>query len=281
MVGRLVSVLGVVLLIAGCFGRDAAKPSGFVEGTSVHTISVGGHNRTYRLYKPKGLPASAPLVVMLHGGFGNGAQAERSYGWDGLADSSKVIVAYPDGLNRAWNVNGGGCCGRPAKEGVDDVGFITAAVADIERNVSIDTSRVYATGMSNGAIMSLTLACETAIFASIGPVAGTQLNQCRSPHPASVMHIHGTADRLIPYNGGRGAGVAHINGPSAPDVDAFWRNVNHCGAPADTMSGKVTTSTAGCPENRSVVLITVAGGGHQWPGFATEKLWEFFAAHRR
>jgi polyhydroxybutyrate depolymerase len=95
------------------------------------------------------------------------------------------------------------------------------------------------------------------------------------------MHIHGTADRLIRYNGGRGAGVAHIDGPSAPDVDAFWRNVNHCGAPATTTSGSVTTSTAGCPDNRSVVLITVDGGGHQWPNFATEKLWQFFAAHPR
>jgi polyhydroxybutyrate depolymerase len=116
MVTRLVAVLGVVLVIAGCGGRDSGKPSAFVEGTSVHTINVGGHDRTYRLYKPKGLPASASLVVMLHGGFGTDAQAERSYGWDELADSSKFVVAYPDGLNRAWNVNGGGCCGRPAKQ---------------------------------------------------------------------------------------------------------------------------------------------------------------------
>ncbi len=281
MAARLVAVLGVVLVVAGCAGRDAGKPSGFVDGTSVHTISVGGHDRTYRLYKPKELPASARLVVMLHGGFGSGAQAEKSYGWDELADSAKFVVAYPNGLNRAWNVDGGGCCGRPAKEGVDDVGFITAAVADIERNLGIDTSHVFATGMSNGAIMSYTLACETNVFAAIGPVAGTQLNQCRSPHPASVMHIHGTADRLIRYGGGRGEGVAHIDGPSAPDVDAFWRNVDHCGAPAGTTSGAVTTSTAGCADNRSVVLITVDGGGHEWPSFATGKLWGFFAAHPR
>jgi polyhydroxybutyrate depolymerase len=281
MVSRVVALLGVALVVAGCVARETAKSSAFVEGTSVHTISLGGHDRTYRLYKPAGLPASAPLVVMLHGGFGSGRQAEKSYGWDGLADSSKFVVAYPDGLNRAWNVNGGGCCGQPAKEGIDDVGFIAAAVADIGKNLSIDASRVYATGMSNGAIMSYTLACETGIFAAIGPVAGTQLNQCRSPHPMSVMHIHGTADRLIRYGGGPGEGVAHINGPSAPDVDAFWRNVDHCGAPAASTSGSVTTSTAGCADNRSVVLITVDRGGHQWPGFATEKLWQFFAAHPR
>jgi polyhydroxybutyrate depolymerase len=281
VVARVIAVLAVALAIASCVAGQPAKSSGFVDGTSVHTISVGGHDRTYRLYKPKGLPASAPLVVMLHGGFGNGAQAEKSYGWDGLADSSKVIVAYPDGLNRAWNVNGGGCCGRPAREGIDDVGFITATVADIGKNLSIDASRVYATGMSNGAIMSYTLACRTDIFAAIGPVAGTQLNQCRSPHPASVMHIHGTADRLVRYGGGPGRGVALINGPSAADLDALWRNVDHCGAPAITTNGTVTTSTAGCAANRSVVLITVEGGGHRWPGFATEKLWQFFAAHPR
>jgi polyhydroxybutyrate depolymerase len=278
MVARLVAVLAFVLVVAGCV---AAKPSGFVEGTSVHTISVGGHDRSYRLYKPKGLPASAPLVVMLHGGFGSGNQAEKSYGWDELADSAKVVVAYPDGVNRAWNVNGGGCCGKPAKEGIDDVGFITAAIADIEHNVSIDTSRVYATGMSNGGIMSYTLACETSIFAAIGPTSATQLNACKTPHPTSVMHIHGTADHLIRYGGGPGSGVAHIDGPPVTELNAFWRNVDHCGAPTATSSGSVTTSTAGCAEGRSVVLITVDGGGHQWPKFATEKLWQFFAAHPR
>jgi polyhydroxybutyrate depolymerase len=281
MVARVVALLGVALAIAGCVAKETAKSSAFADGSSVHTISVGGHDRTYRLYKPAGLPASAPLVVMLHGGFGSGAQAEKSYGWDGLADSSKFIVAYPDGLNRAWNVNGGGCCGRPAREGLDDVGFITATVADIGKNLSIDSAQVYATGMSKGAIMSYTLACETGIFAAIGPVSGTQLNPCRSPHPTSVMHIHGTTDRLIPYHGGQGAGVSHINGPSAPEVNAFWRNVDHCGAPATTTSGSITTSTAGCADNRSVVLITVDGGGHQWPSFATQKLWQFFAAHPR
>jgi polyhydroxybutyrate depolymerase len=282
MAARLVAVvafLGAGLVLAGCAGRDTGKPSAFVEGTSVHRLSVGGHDRTYRLHKPTGLPASAPLVVMLHGGFGTDAQAERSYGWDELADSSKFVVAYPDGLNRAWNVNGAGCCGRPAKQGIDDVGFITAAVADIKRNVSIDASRVYVTGMSNGGMMSYTLACDTSIFAAIGPVSGTQLDPCRSPHPLSVMTIHGTKDPLVPYGGGPGHGFAHINGPPVPQTNAFWRKVDQCRTPVETTSGSVTTSTAGCPDNRSVVLVTVGGGGHHWPDFATAKLWQFFAAH--
>ncbi|MBV8860824.1 MAG: polyhydroxybutyrate depolymerase [Mycobacterium sp.] len=281
MVSRVFALVGVVLVLAGCVARETANSSAFAEGTSVHTIAIGGVDRTYRLYRPAGLAASAPLVVMLHGGFGSGGQAEKAYGWDEMAAASRFVVAYPDGLNRAWNVDGGGCCGRPAQQRVDDVGFITATVADIGRHLSIDGARVYATGMSNGAIMSYTLACETSIFAAIGPVSGTQLDPCRSPHPTSVMHIHGTGDRLVPYNGGQGAGVAHINGPSAPDVNAFWRNVDHCGAPAATVSGSITTSTAGCAENRGVVLITVDGGGHRWPNFATAKLWQFFADHPR
>ncbi|MGB8389897.1 alpha/beta hydrolase family esterase [Mycobacterium sp.] len=283
MLRRLAALLGLllgwVLVVAACSPKEPAPPPGFGNGTSAHTINVGGRDRSYRLYKPAGLPASAPLVVMLHGVFGDALQAEKAYGWDQLADSAKFIVAYPDGVNRAWNVNGGGCCGRPAREGVDDVAFITAAVADIAKNVNIDSARVYATGMSNGGIMSYTLACNTAVFAAIGPNAATQLNACPSPHPTSVMHIHGTADRLVPYNGGQGLSI--INGPSASEVDAFWRNVDHCGAPVATTTGLVTTSRAGCAGNRSVVLITVDGGGHEWPSFATHTLWEFFAAHPR
>jgi polyhydroxybutyrate depolymerase len=278
MLGRLATLFAVVILVAGC-SKWPEPPSGFVTGTSLHHINVGGHDRTYRLYKPAGAPASAALVVVMHGYSGSAAQAERGYDWDGLADSAKFVVAYPDGLNRAWNVDGEGCCGRPGREGVDDVAFIGAAVADVAKNVGIDRAKVYATGMSNGAIMSLTLACTTDIFAAIGPVAGTQLNPCRSPHPTSLIHIHGTADRLVPYAGGQGFSV--INGPSVPDVNAFWRNVDQCGAPAATTAGPVATSTAACADNRGVVLITVGGGGHEWPPFATQTLWQFFAAHPR
>ncbi|KAA1249137.1 polyhydroxybutyrate depolymerase [Mycobacterium simiae] len=281
MLHRVVTLFGVVLVLAGCVHRGAPPPAGFGNGTSFHSIEVGGVERTYRLYKPAGLPPSAPLVVMLHGGFGSARQAERSYDWDELADSEKFVVAYPDGLHRAWNANGGGCCGRSAREGVDDVAFISAAIADVSRNVRIDPARVYATGMSNGAIMSYTLACNTNLFAAIGPVSGTQLDPCPTPHPVSVMHIHGTGDPLVRYYGGPGAGIARINGPPVEQLNAFWRKVDQCGAPTATTSGRVTTSIAACADHRSVVLVTLDDGGHEWPSVATETLWEFFAAHPR
>lgn len=279
MLRRLATISGVVLVLAGCFPGVANAPTGFVTGTSVHHLKVGDLDRSYRLYKPAGVAASAPLVVMMHGVSGSAREAEKDYHWDGLADSGKFVVAYPDGLDHAWNVDGQTCCGRSGREGVDDVGFISAAVADIAKNVGIDTAKVYATGMSNGGIMSYTLACTTEIFAAIGPVAGTQLNACRTPHPMSVMHIHGTADELVPYGGGPGYSV--INGPPVPNVNAFWRNVDQCGAPSATTDGPITTSTAGCADGRGVVLITVDHGDHEWPDFATRQLWDFFVAHPR
>jgi polyhydroxybutyrate depolymerase len=224
------------------------------------------------------MPTAAPLVMMLHGGFGSAEQAERAYGWDQLADSAKFAVAYPDGEGRAWNAKGG-CCGRPGRENVDDVGFISAVVEDVGSNIGIDADRVYATGISNGGMMAYALACTTGMFAAIGPDSATQLDPCVAPHPTSVMHIHGTDDRLIRYDGEPGVGVARIDGPPVSDLNAFWRGVDQCAPPATRTDGPVTTSTADCADTRSVVLTTVAGGGHEWPAFATAALWQFFAAH--
>ena len=277
---RVLALLAAVLALAGCstISRGTAQlTDSFPDGSSVHTVNVGGLYRSYRLHRPSGLPASAPLVVMLHGGFGSGEQAERAYGWDQLADTEKFVVAYPDGIARAWNVHG--CCGRPSQDGIDDVAFITSMVDQISDGIGIDRTRIYATGISNGGMMSYTLACNSDMFAAIGPDSATQLDSCGSPRPTSVMHIHGTDDRMIRYSGGPGAGVAHIDGPPVPEVNAFWRKVDQCGEPTVATDGALTTSAAGCQDNRSVVLVTVAGGEHEWPSFATQKLWEFFAAH--
>jgi polyhydroxybutyrate depolymerase len=275
---RIAWILGVFLIVAGCAAPGSAAPLGFVEGSTLHTMNVGGLDRSYRLYIPAGLASPAPLVVMMHGGFGSGQQAERAYGWDELADGAKFVVAYPDGVGRAWNV--GGCCGRPGRENIDDVGFINAVIDDIAGHVTIDPKRRYATGISNGGMLAYALACNTGTFAAIGPDSATQLDKCAAPHPTSVMHIHGTADPRIRYDGDPGSGVATPDGgPSMPDLNAFWRNVDRCAPPATTTDGAITTSTANCPDGRDVVLITVDGGGHEWPSFATQAMWQFFAAH--
>jgi polyhydroxybutyrate depolymerase len=269
-------------------------------GSSSHTIDVGGVTRSYIVYRPAALPAVVPLVVMLHGGFGSASQAEKSYHWDAEADAGHFLVAYPDGLNHAWNA-GGGCCGVPGATNADDIGFITAMVTAIEHAIPVNADRVYATGISNGGIMAYDLACHTSVFAAIGPDSATQLGMCTDPGPVSVIAIHGTADKNIPYNGGEGDGVAHIDGPSVPAVNASWRGADHCASPVITTVGSVTTSVARCLSGQAVELITIAGAGHQWPGGtsnplaqrilgtdppstaldATQVIWAFFAAHPR
>jgi polyhydroxybutyrate depolymerase len=308
ILGQLSLAVGALLAVttlSGCGGANAtvADPSAgpvLPVGSSTHSIEVSGISRTYIVYRPASLPAKAPLVVMLHGGFGSAGQAEESYGWDAEADQGHFVVAYPDGLGRAWNT-GGGCCGTPGRTNADDTGFITAMVSAIERQLPVDAARVYATGISNGGIMAYTLACRTAIFAAIGPDSATELGSCPAPHPLSVIHIHGTADKSIPYQGGEGSGVAHIDGLSVPTLNARWRDIDHCSAPVVRTAGAVTTSTASCPAGQAVELISIAGAGHQWPGAAsrpllqrllstdppstalnaTQVIWQFFAAHPR
>jgi polyhydroxybutyrate depolymerase len=308
------AVLAVLLLALGACGggRPAPTPTGtpsaLPSGRSAHTIRVGDRDRTYLTYRPVSLTAAAaaPLVVVLHGAVGTGQQAEKDYGWDAEADLGGFVVAYPDGVNRTWNASPD-CCGVAARDQVDDVGFIEALVAAVHP----DPARVFVTGISNGALLTYRLACETTLFAAIGPVAGTMINPCPHPAPVSVIHVHGTADKSIPYGGGPGkrdnggAGQrlpVKIDGPSVPDLIATWRGVDSCAAPAVATAGVVTTSVAACPQGRAVELITVAGAGHQWPGSAgpgplasrllqldppstalnaTDTIWRFFAAHGR
>lgn len=279
-------------------------------GTTEHTLTVDGLDRTFRVYRPTSLPSGTPvpLVVMMHGVFGDGAQAQSSYGWDAVADREGFIVAYPDGIRRAWAVSEG-CCGPPAATGVDDVAFISELVGEISSAALIDPARVYATGISNGGALAYRLACETTLFAAIAPVSGTLLGTCETPSPASLIHIHGTADRTFPYDGspgrhyndGSGAFPANTDGPPIAELAGTWRRQLGCQAPVVTTAGVVTTSAATCPEGDGVTLVTIAEAGHQWPGHpgpsgvlakrwldppsmamdATAAIYSFFDAHTR
>jgi polyhydroxybutyrate depolymerase len=167
-------------------------------------------------------------------------------------------------------------------------------VADLQHSMPIDPHRIFATGISNGGMMAYRFACDTTVLAAIGPDSATLLGDCAAPHPLSVIALHGTADQSIPYNGGEGSGIAHINGPPILAVNQLWRTADGCDPPSSSTSGDVTTSIASCPQARAVELITIAGAGHQWPGSAvvrpgadppyaglnaTATIWAFFAAH--
>ncbi|UGT63395.1 alpha/beta hydrolase family esterase [Nocardia asteroides] len=302
---RLPSLLALaaaaLLLIGGCTTRAVDASAGPI-GSTRYSLDSGAISREYRVYRPAGLPDGAPLVVVLHGGYGSAAQAERSYGWNDRADTDGFVVAYPDGLARAWNTEGGDCCGPAQRRSVDDVAFITAMLDRIGHDYGIDPERVYATGMSNGAMMTYTLACRTDRFAALAPVAGTQLDDCPGPAPVSLLHIHGSADPVVRYDGSPGDNVGTvIDGPPIPALNQQWLATDGCPTPTITTTATVTTSRADCPGGREVTLITIDGAGHQWPGTdhtpprerllhtdpsssaldATATIAEFFARHHR
>ena len=211
------------------------------------------------------------------------------------------MVAYPQGVNGRWND------GRGYAAAHDDVAFIRALLDTLGRELVVDTRRVYATGISNGAMFSYRLACDLpGTFAAVAPVAGAmpaELAQgCGHTAPVSVIAFQGTADPLMPYGGG---GVALRRGRvlSAERSIAFWAGVSGCAdAPATTEEpDRVTDGTrvrrtafGGCRDGTAVELFTIEGGGHTWPGGpdaarrvgrvsrevdGTERIWEFFARH--
>lgn len=288
---RILAALAVALtlVLAACATRGGTPAED--PGSDVRTIDVGGLSREYRVHVPQRLAAEPALVVMLHGGFGSAAQAEAAYGWDRVAEREGFVVAYPDAEGRSWNA--GDCCGRSAATDVDDVGFVSAVVATLQQQYGIDPAHTFATGMSNGAMLSYRLACDTDLFAAIAPVAGTIVTPCDGPAPVSVLEIHGLDDQTVRMDGEPGSGTAVVDGMPVEDVIELWRSVDGCGEPVVTTQDPVTTSTSSCPDGRTVELITIAGAGHQWPGSAsgweggdppsdaldaTATIWEFFAA---
>jgi polyhydroxybutyrate depolymerase len=245
----------------------ACRPS----SANAETLDVAGRARTYEIHRPAGrdLAKPAALVIMLHGGFGSGQQAERAYGWDAAADRAGFVVAFPDGIGRSWNA-GGTCCGPARRNAIDDLGFITALIATLSRRENIDPARVYLTGMSNGAAMAYRYACEGELaVAAVGAVAGSLSFACTPLRPVSVMAIHGLDDGNIPIGGGVGSkGVSGVAWrPVAETVDAF-RRVDRCDLPAVRQKDGVTTAASRCAGGREVVLTTIAGAGHQWLGSA-------------
>ena len=273
------------------------------QAADTRSLEAGGRERTYIVHRPADLALGkpAPLVIVLHGGFGSGSQAESAYGWDAEADRKGFVVVYPDGIRRAWNA-GGTCCGLPNRDNVDDVAFLTQLIKTVSRSENIDSKHIYLTGMSNGAAMAYRYACEGSVpIAAIGPVSGSLAYACARPRAVSVMEIHGLDDRNIPFTGGHGEKAAtDVQWLGVERTLAPFRKANHCGRADARQAGVVRTTIWRCASGREVVLIAVAQAGHQWPGAspqrgflamllrldppstaldATDVLWAFFARH--
>jgi polyhydroxybutyrate depolymerase len=302
--------LAVLILSALACRRNAVTPPASLPdlqtGKSTHTLTHDGLDRSYILYVPDSVNLSepVPLVFVFHGGTGNGENAIRMSGFNNVADQNGFIVVYPNGTGRlsdekllTWN--GGNCCGYAQEKNIDDIGFVRAIVADLESQVNIDSKRIYATGLSNGGILSQRLACEASdIFAAVAPVAGTlNFSPCNPSQPISVIEFHGTADQHILYDGGYGPeSLVDVDFASVKDSIDFWKVFNQCNSQPQTDSFEdIQHETwTGCTNSTSVELYTILGGGHAWPGglggwagsdsptmtiSASNLIWDFFAAH--
>lgn len=282
-------------------------------------LKSGGYERVYRIYAPRNLADGKkyPLILLLHGGGGNGLGMIRlaKGGFEALADRHGAILAYPDGIDKNWNDYRADKSRKAQRENIDDVAFLISMADEILKRYPADGARVYAAGISNGAMMSYTLACRAAgRFAAVAPVAGAMPENlaagCKPSRPVPVMIISGTQDNLVHWEGG------YVTGPfgrkklgrtvSAEKSRDIWLENNSCDRAKKTVSRSdadpgdgtaVTREVYGsCSGGGSVEFIRIDGGGHTWPGGlaympeavigktsreldANSEIWNFFMKH--
>jgi polyhydroxybutyrate depolymerase len=295
-------------------GAGCATYKAHAAGTTVETISTVDGTRSYRLHVPPSYTGLTPVPLILnYHGHGSSALAQEFYsGLAALSDQPEggFIVVMPQGLldgsgQSFWNI-----ILAPAPL-PDDVAFTNLILDKLESTLCIDPARIFSTGMSNGAFMSSRLACSlSSRVAAIAPVSGayyppafTEIpgEPCPDTRPVPMIAFHGTADTVVPYNGGIGFGGLHFrlpvdNDTADEDVLEDWSIHNGCTDPRTqtTVSAEVNVVQYGtCAEGADVELYSVVGGGHTWPGAvdipglgytthdisASDLMWAFFQAH--
>jgi poly(3-hydroxybutyrate) depolymerase len=221
-----------------------------------------------------------PLVLDFHPIFGSGASEKGLSGYAALSDKEGFIVAFPDGVDGAWNV--GPCC--TLARTVDDVAFAKALVEKVKAAGCIDPKRVYATGFSMGGGMSHYLACHAAdVFATVVPASFDLLQEneadCRPARPITVFSFRGTADNVVAYAGGASNppnGLPTIHFLGAVGTFQKWAMLDGCtGSPTMGADGCQTYSQ--CTAGVEVTLCTVDKGGHA-PGNAQQG-WAMMKKH--
>lgn len=199
------------------------------------TISINGVTRSYKLYIPAGFNAQTEnpdMIIIMHGLGGTNADMVGA-GFNFIADTARVIAVYPQALNNSWGMaawNNGTMLGSTA----DDLGFMNELINKGLNDYNVNPARVYATGFSMGSIMSHHMACAmNNRIAAIGAMAGTMptsdISSCVPVYKTPVIHLHGTADGTVPYDGSALPSLSLV-----PQTIDFWRGVHGCDASADS-----------------------------------------------
>ncbi len=275
VIGAVLALISLPLVLA-----LAEAVSFYVQNRSNGFMVSSGEEREYLLYVPGSVDRSkpTPLVISMHGaGMWPAAQMQTSL-WNRTADEHGFIVVYPSGLSgrgrRVWRASGG-----PGQ--VRDVRFISELIDTLQASYNIDATRIYADGLSNGGGMAFVLSCTLSHrIAAVGMVGSAYLlpwSWCTDSRPVPMIAFHGTADRQTPYNGGK-VWFAPKPFPSIPAWTANWARRNRCAPnPIDAVIAADVTrrSYTHCADDADVVLYTIQGGGHTWPG-GGEPLPEWF-----
>ena len=233
-----------------------------------------GEERSFTYYIPSGWDASAqyPILIVLHGLTQTGNGIMDITGFNEIAEDHNFIVCYPDGLNNSWNADM-----NSLNSEVDDIGFIEQLLNYFESNFNTNPLKRYLTGFSNGGYLSHKISSESEMcIAAIGTVSGnmstTTYENFDPLYPTSVLHIHGTSDAIVPYNGGGSTGA------SVDEAMTLWKNFLSCDAEPEIQAmPNPNVFDFSYPERyiyqncngASLEHIKVVGGGHQWPGIET------------
>jgi polyhydroxybutyrate depolymerase len=305
MMARVLIILVCVLTF--CSVALAAEPAAVAV---TKKITVDGLDRKYLLTVPKTARGALPVVVALHGGGSNASQMERYTKFDELAEREGFFVIYPDSIGGNWNDGRKNDFIKSQRENIDDVKFIRAAVDDVAKEHPIDRSRIFATGISNGGIMSHRLAREASdLVAAIAPVAASMTPEMaenfQPKYPVSILVINGDGDPIVPFAGGDirfGKGQSRGRVVPANETVAKYvqRNGNHGEPTISTVDADAKDGTSveiakypDGPGGAKTWFYRVAGGGHTWPGrplylpesvigkasqdfSATDVIWQFF-----
>lgn len=276
------------------------------------SFEFGGRTRRYLMQVPAGADAALglPLVLVLHGGGGNAEFARDATGFAELASREGFLAVFPDGTgvlrSKLLTWNSGGLPVYAVEQDVDDVGFLRAVVADVQRRVPVDPERVFAVGHSNGGMMVHRLAREASdLFAGVAAVAGAMDFTAKAGGPIAAMIVHGTADEHVPYGGGRpkagtGRSGDRVDASVQDAIDYYTERNGLLAYPKITEDGKVKVAeyarrSGGEPAAAPLRVVTLEGGGHAWPGTdklrrrgddpfpypASEEIWKFFAPLRK
>lgn len=269
-----------------------------VQALEYGTIQDGGIQREYIYYHPGSAPPNCPLVFVCHGYTGT-AQGIMNYSeFNQLADEYGFAVCYPQGIedgggNTFFNVG----YDFQNNETVDDVAYLQNLTAYLQTVNSIDPTKVFCTGMSNGGDLCYMLACQASeTFRGVAPIAGMIMqdimDDCNPTSEVSILEVHGTQDNVTYFDGDPN----NIDGwgayPSIPETMTFFNNLfglqlvstenfpNINTNDGSTVSSEKYGSSNSCTE---VWLYTVQGGGHDWPGAygnmdieASREAWLFF-----